>query len=144
MASGIGLQQRNTLTLPVSATRFRDAFLSAYSVVVRKVDYTRAAEQWINELKAESRLGDLDVCEDLAIAYEQEGCTTIRRLLREQYYRTIGVYPEARRELREVLAQIASGGGASIEDVVEELRRDIQRNGVGPVDGGASGEGRVP
>ena len=65
----------------------------------------------------------MDVFEDRAELYETEHSPTLRRHHAERYRELVGVYPENRWELREALERIDAGGGSSVADTIDLIKR---------------------
>ena len=88
----------------------------------------------MEEARAEQKLAEMDLVEDLGVLVETERCPRLRRSLADQYRRTIGVAPECREELRIALETIKAGGGMPVEDVVYLIDWEYHANGSVSVD----------
>jgi hypothetical protein len=88
-----------------------------------------SAEHWLEEARAEEKLAQMELVEDLAMLVETETCPRLRRQMAEQYRKAIGVDPAQREELRVALIRAKTGGGMPVADVVDWVGRDYHTNG---------------
>jgi hypothetical protein len=88
-----------------------------------------AADDLLEQLRAESRLANMDLAEDLASVYETEATQALRARYADAYLRCVGVVPEQRSDFREALQWIVAGGRQSVADVIEGFRRERHANG---------------
>jgi hypothetical protein len=78
--------------------------------------------RYLEELKAERKLAELDLYEDLAGLHAEETCHLLKARFAERYRELIGVHPDRRDELREAMERVRDGGGAEVADVIDGLR----------------------
>lgn len=88
-----------------------------------------SADELLEQFRAETRLANMDLFEDLAILYETETTASLRKKFAQRYLRLIGVVPEQRQEFRAALKRIVAGGRQPIADVVELFAHQRQANG---------------
>jgi len=74
------------------------------------------------ELRAEQKLAEMDLYEDLAALHEEETCNVLKARFAERYRELIGVHPDNRDQLREAMERVRDGGGADVADVIDGLR----------------------
>jgi hypothetical protein len=87
-----------------------------------------SADNHLEALRAEEKLAQMDIAEDLATLAESEECPRLRHQLANQYRRVVGVAAESREELRAAMERVKMGGGVPVVDVIEQINRDVHAN----------------
>ncbi len=96
---------------------------------IDRTSHQMSAEAWLEETRAEAKLAQMDLAEDLGVLSDSEECPRLRRTLAEQYRQVIGVAPQYREQLRIALERVKAGGGMPVADVVDLMEREYHANG---------------
>ena len=91
---------------------------------VRTETHRPTLEEWREEIEAERRLAHIDLLEDLAALSEDETCPELQGRFSSRYRQVVGVAPAERREFQAALERIKAGGGMSVEDLIDLMRRN--------------------
>lgn len=80
-----------------------------------------SADELHEILRAEVKLADLDLYEEVARAVETEPLSAVREVYAAQYREYLGISVDQRDVLRAALERIQGGGGDSVANVVQRL-----------------------
>ena len=89
-----------------------------------------SAESYRESLNAQRKLALLKLHEGLAALCERERSPSLQAEYAASYRKVIGVSPEQRHEFRDAMERVRGGGGMSVQDVVDLMRRRYQANGL--------------
>lgn len=80
------------------------------------------ADELHEQLRAEVRLSQIELFEDLAELHDTEPSVRLRAEFAERYRRGVGVYPALRQEFKAAMERIVAGvGNRPIADIIESL-----------------------